>query len=499
MANINDPVNARGLGVLLSQKGGDPRNRVDYGDLENQVIKGTRKQLKNSTDHVSAFRDEIKYFSDLLNIPLDESESVGDGLSSISLTKPTVNNRLTSKPSHSKSKKKYSDSESDSDSDSDSDSESGSDSESESGSDTGSSVSSYSMQSLRRPVPNTGHVLAGPRPAFPTTTGGGISGGYSSGNNGGYTQHHGASGFGNHGNTGNTNGAGNTGGFGTTSGGFGNTSGGFGGGFGNTNIAGSFGNTNHHTPNNGGFQRPLPPSFIPGVGAPNQHQHQHQHGHNSMQPAIQPFQRQDVYTQLRTEDQQRQEHVNQFMKSIYGSNSDAENVFNLERERIEDDKSAMLDEIDMLRTILTDEQTDISRVPLVDHNTPYETVQSVHRMLKFKNDRTRYCTFAEEFAILGAHGLEWIFNGQRDFFGYYPDLTDWHNVVGVKLRRMRFDVSNSVSGVMKKLQIGFPLRFLFEMIPSAVIHMKTRQLQSGQAGAYSALDVDDDINNIMNT
>ena len=50
----------------------------------------------------------------------------------------------------------------------------------------------------------------------------------------------------------------------------------------------------------------------------------------------------------------------------------------------------------MLMTNLKDEGIDISRVPVVDNSNPIEDIENIHKILRLKNDRNRYCSFAEE-------------------------------------------------------------------------------------------------------
>jgi hypothetical protein len=107
-------------------------------------------------------------------------------------------------------------------------------------------------------------------------------------------------------------------------------------------------------------------------------------------------------------------------------------------------------------------------------------------MRRHKNDRTRYCSFAEEFVLFGAVALEELFDGKRTWFGHYqPDLTDWHNQVNVKLRRMRHDTSTLVSGVMNDYNIGPGARILLELVPNMFLHSRNRKRQAGASSLFS--------------
>jgi hypothetical protein len=93
--------------------------------------------------------------------------------------------------------------------------------------------------------------------------------------------------------------------------------------------------------------------------------------------------------------------------------------FSFEKEKREDMKCAMLAEIDSLMGNLAEEDVDLTRIPRVDRNSSYEEVEIVLKMLRHKNDHTRYCSFAEEFLLFGAYALEELFDGKRTWFGRY--------------------------------------------------------------------------------
>ena len=174
---------------------------------------------------------------------------------------------------------------------------------------------------------------------------------------------------------------------------------------------------------------------------------------------------------------------------------DGSETFSIEKEKEEDTKSQLLEQIDMLRITLEDEGIDLGRIPEVDNNSTLEKIQEVHKILRLKNDRNRYCSFAEEFIMFGAHALEEIFDGKRVWLRRYsPDLTGWHNTVNVKLRRMRYDTSNLVSGVMQEYNVDSGVRILLELVPSMFLHSKMRKQQFGSKTLYS----DDEMSAALN-
>jgi len=155
----------------------------------------------------------------------------------------------------------------------------------------------------------------------------------------------------------------------------------------------------------------------------------------------------------------------------------------------------MLEDIDELWVSLEDYDVDLLRIPKVYQDSPTADVAQVQKILRMKYDRRRYTTFGTEFILAGVHGLEYLFDGKRKWGPYQPDLTNWHNTVRTKLRRMRYETSMIVSDVMHQWNVGAFTRVLIELVPSAFLHSRMRSEQHGKAGytpdqisaAYDAL------------
>lgn len=198
----------------------------------------------------------------------------------------------------------------------------------------------------------------------------------------------------------------------------------------------------------------------------------------------------------RTREQQRREHINSALGGSGGGGGD----FSFEREKTEDAKCSMLAEIDSLLGILSGYDVDISRVPTVDHMSSYDEIEKVLRLLRYKNDHARYCSFAEETMLFGAHLLEDLFDGKKVWLGKYrPDVTGWHNNVLAKLRRMRHDTGRVISGVMQDYEVSPMFRIALELVPSLFLHSRTRQLQHSEPDLYTDADysaAQDEVRNI---
>lgn len=198
--------------------------------------------------------------------------------------------------------------------------------------------------------------------------------------------------------------------------------------------------------------------------------------------------------QARTMEQQRRAHID----SVVGS-TDKSASFSFEQEKMEDLKCAMLAEIDNLMETLTEENIDFSRIPTVNSNSEYKEVEHVLKILRHKNDHTRYCSFAEELLLFGSYALEELFDGKTVYFGRYnPDLTGWHNHLNVKIKRMKIDTSAVVSSIMSENNVGPITRILLELIPNMVLYSKMRSQQHSDPGLFSDDSMQADTQNIRN-
>lgn len=175
------------------------------------------------------------------------------------------------------------------------------------------------------------------------------------------------------------------------------------------------------------------------------------------------------------------------------------NEFSLEDEKREDAKHVMLAEIDTLITDLTRTGIDISRVPQVDKDSSYEDVQSVHTILRLKDDQSTYCNIATEVIMFGAHLLGDVFDGNRTWFGRYRfNLRGWHHHVGAKLHRMRHSTSVVVKSFLDDYNVGPGTRILLELVPSMVLYSRRQSVRNSEPGIFADDDMRQSISDIRN-
>jgi len=176
-----------------------------------------------------------------------------------------------------------------------------------------------------------------------------------------------------------------------------------------------------------------------------------------------------------TNEQRKQSHINDVLGDV--NDVDGDNQF-LEQEDEEDEMARILEQIDLLRTNLESEGVDLGRIQEVDSETSRTEAKRVLRILQIKNDRLRYCDMFEEGILACAYGLESMFDGKKEWFGSKIDLVGYSDTVKVKLRRMRYDTSSFVSGVMQGYAIGHGWRIVFELLPSLFLYSRDRRLRT---------------------
>lgn len=160
-------------------------------------------------------------------------------------------------------------------------------------------------------------------------------------------------------------------------------------------------------------------------------------------------------------------------------------------EEQEDQKACMLADIEMLIQSLQVDGADLTRIVQPTQASSFKEVESVLRLLQMKVDRTRCATLAEEVIAFGAMALEEIFDGQNQWLGYSPDLTGFHNVTRVKLRRTRFETGQIAASVLKDNSIGPFWRLIMELFPAAVLQARTNSKRHGQPSMFDDASMSD--------
>ena len=179
----------------------------------------------------------------------------------------------------------------------------------------------------------------------------------------------------------------------------------------------------------------------------------------------------DPQLNILTTEQKKQSHIENVMQDI-----DTIEMGEIDKEREEDDKANLLEQIATLRSTLEDDGVDISRIEEVDHRSSMEQIKLVYKALRLKNDGNRYRSFAEELILAASQGMEYLFDGEKEWFGKKPDLVGWSDTVKVKLRRMRYETTTFVKEVMQEYNISPGFRIALELIPSMFLYTRNRKI-----------------------
>lgn len=136
----------------------------------------------------------------------------------------------------------------------------------------------------------------------------------------------------------------------------------------------------------------------------------------------------------------------------------------------EDEKNLDLEKISMLKEVLEEDDVNLKSVPHIDENTSRERRKQVLRLLELKSDRNRYSCLSQDIVMLLAYTLEDLFDGKKTYLGFKPDYRGYHTVARMKLRRMRYDLSQMTADVVKSAGIGPMGRVALEFGPSLFLY-----------------------------
>jgi len=147
----------------------------------------------------------------------------------------------------------------------------------------------------------------------------------------------------------------------------------------------------------------------------------------------------------------------------------------IEENNEEYEKLKYLDQIDNLRDDLLSDGINISKVPSVNHDSPIEEIKRIYTILTIKNCRDKYREFGEEIILSASSGLEYLFDGEKEYFGYTPDLTGYSDTLKIKLRRLRYETTTIVSNIMEKYEMDPMTKFMASIVPSMIMHSAMRK------------------------
>ncbi len=162
----------------------------------------------------------------------------------------------------------------------------------------------------------------------------------------------------------------------------------------------------------------------------------------------------------------------------------------------EDEKMKIIERIDLIRDILNHSRIPIDRIKTVDMHSNLRDIKFTLNLLERKNNSTRHAEFGEDCILAATYLLEDFFDGDKEYFGRHPDLTDFHKTVNSKLPRMRYDIIEVSETVIESIGLGPMGRLMCELVPSAFTYSRQRKTKHNKHVVNDA-DVDRATNEIL--
>lgn len=199
------------------------------------------------------------------------------------------------------------------------------------------------------------------------------------------------------------------------------------------------------------------------------------------------------YTQRRTAEEQNKAVIDNALSGI------RKEAFSLQKVKDEERKYRLISNIDQILTALKSYKVDVKDVKVPTQQDNLEDIETLYKSLLYKFDAIRYTETGMNVMTLLVYGLEWVFDGKKQYFGVKPNLNGWHSTASVKMQRVSFPISQKVSAIMNDYDYDDWSRIALELIPSAFIHMKNKSEESANGTADDTVtqtEVQDALNDL---
>lgn len=218
------------------------------------------------------------------------------------------------------------------------------------------------------------------------------------------------------------------------------------------------------------------------------------HNNQSNRQNNYPFQ--DPTANQMTDEQKKSQMVSNLLRDISVNNDNSNELYQLTND---EEKLQLINDIENLMDALQDEKVDLKDIQVPTKNSSLGDILDVKRRLQLKLDRHHYKSFGTEFFLAGAQIAETLFDGEKEYFGRRPNLQGWSDTVNVKLRRMKYDTSSFMAGVMKDMNAGSGVRILMELGLSALIYSRVKKRQDATNDTlYDQQEMNAALDTIMN-
>ena len=192
-----------------------------------------------------------------------------------------------------------------------------------------------------------------------------------------------------------------------------------------------------------------------------------------------PSSRQDNYPSSRhsidnmdihTKEHERSQHINEFLRD---DSDDDDDTYDMNPERIEDNEAMIVEQIEHLKTELESEGCDVSKYE-INKGDSYDHIKKIWEKLKLKSQYKTYSNMFDEGVLLIANGVEWAFDGKKDYYGYRPNMDGWSDTVNLKLKRMRLETATLISGVIQRYKMSSGISIFAQLAVSGILYSVTK-------------------------
>jgi len=182
--------------------------------------------------------------------------------------------------------------------------------------------------------------------------------------------------------------------------------------------------------------------------------------------------------QPRTREEERSAALKQFLKADNVNDEDNDDNYELEHEKLTDDKSIMVEQIESLKDELRLDKND--KRFMVDEDDEYSKVRAVWERLQYKSQLQTYDTIFTEAIYFGTGLIEKLFDGKKAYFGYRPNMEGWSDTVKLQLKRMQPQKTKVVSGMVKNYPITEGASIVIHLVLSGILYSQFKSKEAAE-------------------
>ena len=185
--------------------------------------------------------------------------------------------------------------------------------------------------------------------------------------------------------------------------------------------------------------------------------------------------------------------IDNIISDYSGLNKEVDNDNSYE-DKIDDKKLVLLENIQFLRDILSQQDVNLTNVPIVTFESTINEIEFAYRILMIKNNRDINIDITNNIILGGIRVLEKFLNGERSFGGFKPNITGYSTTADITLRRLNLETEKIASEIMNK-EINPYYKIAMALIPGLIAHSLTKQKRAND-NLYKADNLEDALSEI---